>query len=214
MILREVCLDALRLIGVIEVGHGASSDEDTEQLRVVNSMLDAARTERLLAYSILSTAYTVSGSGTITVPKPVRIEGLWIVNGDSHTPLDVNGNQFRYLGGIFNDGAYPTSTITLTPALAAGTQVLLETWLPLAAFAAITDTVAMPPGYLEWMQYNLAIRLAPRYKDSNISQLVYDMARESKANVKRMNAQVPILQIDRALLNGGGGFNILTGDYR
>lgn len=208
MILRELILDALRVIGVIEVGQGANADEDVETLRVVNSMLNSWRTETSMAYAWTSTPYTVASNGTISVPRPERIEGVW---------LGSTAGLNSFSGRIYSDRAYPTSLLLLNPPPAAGTQIMLATWTVVPPFAALTDTVSVPDGYTECMIYNLALRLAPRYVGSKISPLVLEEARTSKANVKRMNARIPTLQLDNALLRMGSwlgygtGFNSATG---
>jgi hypothetical protein len=202
MTVKDLLYDSLRLIGVIEVAQGPSSDEFAELLRILNGMLDAWKTERLMAYTIISTAYTVAADGSVSIPHPVRVEGIWIADSDNLRKPWILTSQTRYLGGVYNDGRYPTATLTFNPAIPAGTTILVETWVELGAFASISQAVLVPPGYLEAITYNLALRVAPRYKDAMVSPLVLQDARELKANIKRMNRQTPLLTIDRALLGG------------
>ena len=202
MTVKDLLYDSLRLIGVIEVAQGPSSDEFAELLRILNGMLDAWKTERLMAYTIISTAYTVAADGSVSIPHPVRVEGIWIADSDYLRKPWILTSQTRYLGGVYNDQAYPTATLFFNPPIAAGTMVLVETWIELGAFSSLTQQVLVPQGYLDAITYNLALRVAPRYKDAMVSPLVLQDARELKANIKRMNRQTPLLTIDRALLGG------------
>jgi hypothetical protein len=208
MTVKELVYDALRLIGVIEVAQGPSPDEFNELLRILNTMLDAWRTERLMAYTIISTAYTVGADGSVRIPHAVRVEGIWVKADGFLGQARMLNNQTRYLGGVFNDEGYPTSALWFNPPIPVGMTVAVETWIELLAFSSINDPVLVPQGYLEAMEYNLALRIAPRYKDAMVSPLVLENAATSKANIKRMNRQTPLLELDRALLGGGG-----YGDY-
>jgi len=204
MTVRELIYDGLRLCGVMETGHKQSNAENTELLRALNNMLDAWRTERLMAYTIVTTQYVADAGGFVQFPRTVRVEGVWVV--DESVSMMAAGrmltNQTKYLGGIYCDQKYPTSTLTFNPPIPAGNRVLVETWMELPAFTSLDQVVAVPQGYVEAIQYGLALRVWPRYRDGMVHPLVLQEARESKANIKRMNAETPLLMLDRALLGG------------
>ena len=68
----------------------------------------------------------------------------------------------------------------------------------------------LPPGYVDALSYNLAIRIAPEYEVTP-SPTVAALAIETKANIKRLNSTPPQNSISDAMYLGGspmdGEFN-------
>jgi hypothetical protein len=84
---------------------------------------------------------------------------------------------------------------------------------PVAEFAAITDTVSLPPGYRRFFRTNLAIEMAAAF-DAQIPPQLLGAAIESKGNVKRINERLADLSpgpLAQPFLRGGVS-NIYTGD--
>lgn len=234
MTVQELIYDALRLIGALNVGEGPSSAEHSEDLRALNNMLDTWNTERLNVFRVVRTAYTLATSkeiytmgtgGDINAARPVKIELAGVMIDDIEQPLSVIGQQayadirLKTLSGsipegLYDDRAFPSTNLHLWPIPPAGTVIVLYTWQALSSFAALSDTVSLPPGYTEAITYNLALRLAPRYRDSLVSPYVMETAREAKANIKRLNAQTPILRCEPVIAERSYGWDIHTGDWR
>lgn len=234
MTVQELIYDALRLIGALNAGEGPSQDEHTEDLRALNTMLDSWNTERLNVYRVVRDVYTLSVSkesytmgvgGDINAPRPNKIEVAGVMLGQIEQPVLIQSRddyaQLRtkqFAGslprGLYDERAYPSTNLHLWPIPPAGTQIVLYTWQPLSSFATLADTVSLPPGYAEAITYNLALRLAPRYRDSMVSPFVVETAREAKGNIKRLNAETPMLRCEPALRERGYGWSPYTGDWR
>jgi hypothetical protein len=234
MTAQELIYDALRLVGVLHVGEGPSTEEHAECLRALNTMLDNWNTERAVIYSIVrevfslsppKASYTIGPGGDFNTPRPVRIENAGvIVNGGIEHPLALlDFESFALLRvkatpstiptDMYDDRAYPLASLHFWPVPTdASVQVALYTWRQLSSIAAIGDTISFPPGYAEAIQYNLALRLAPRYREAMISPLVVDQARESKAAIKRLNLPAPVLACED-VMGARSGWNPLTGDW-
>jgi hypothetical protein len=110
---------------------------------------------------------------------------------------------------LYNDRAYPLSTLYLWGQPPAGYQLELFVWTLVPQFVALTDVVLLPPGYEDALVLNLAVRLAPHFQrvvDGDVRQ----QARESLMRLLSINAPQPI-----ADLSGGVGcgcrFNIYNG---
>lgn len=68
-------------------------------------------------------------------------------------------------------------------------------------FNAITDTIALPPGYNRFLRDNLAIELASEFRENTpVDPSLLRSAAESKAVLKRKNHRLMDLAIDPALL--------------
>jgi hypothetical protein len=236
------CLDlirsSLRMIGQLGPGRGASASELTDALFVLNSMLDNWNTDslkifttRIDAYNLQAGkySYTIGPSGAdFTAPRPVRIEEANIIlntiNPVLRMPLTLIDDQRWSLvkiqailpGAIptllYNDGGNPTSTLYLWTPPGQSYQLELFTWQQLTQFAATTDTVAAPVGYLDAMRYNLAVRLASEW-GKPIRPDVVELARTTLADIQSLNSSTPTMNCDAAVLKspGGGVFNWLTG---
>jgi hypothetical protein len=239
----NTCLDlirsSLRMIGQLGPGRGASSSELTDAMFVLNAMLDGWNTDplkifttRIDAYNLASGgySYTIGPSGAdFIAPRPVRIEQANIIlNNISpalRMPLKLIDDQRwslvkiqQILPGaiptlLYNDGAYPNSTLYLWTPPNLNYQLELYTWQQLAQFAATADNVIAPPGYLDAMRYNLAVRLASEW-GKPVRPDVVELARTTLAAIESLNAPSPVMSCDAAILKspGGGTFNWLTGE--
>lgn len=239
MNVRDLIYDAMRLCGVLNAGEGQNVDENNESLRALNTMIDSWNTERLIIYSIGRHVYNFTGAESYTLGpdgdwignRPLKIDnaGLVLLNNPSQPlelPLDCfTKDQYAairiknlisvYPLCVYDDRSFPLTRLHFWPIPTPGlSQVALYTWEPISAFGDLTDFVNMPPGFLEAITYNLALRLAPRYTE-RLNPMVIEIAKESKGNVKRLNAQAPVLIVDSALLNTPGSvFDYRIGDFR
>jgi hypothetical protein len=119
---------------------------------------------------------------------------------------------------IYNDRAYPVSTLYLWGQPMAGQILELFTWVQVPAFQNLTDQVLLPLQYEDTLVLNLAVRLVshfplapnvPRQVDPNL----YQQARESLMRLESINAPQPI-----ADLSGGPGcgchYNVYSDETR
>ena len=75
-------------------------------------------------------------------------------------------------------------------------------WAQVAEYAALTSTVALPPGYRRMIITNLALELAPAF-DKQPSPATIAAASDSIAAVKRGNKRLMDLSIDQGALVQG-----------
>jgi hypothetical protein len=235
MTAQELINDALRLVGVLNTGEGPNSDEHTECLRALNTMIESWNTERLIVYAIArdtytltpaQPSYTIGTGGELNAPRPVRIENagvipagqsyehpLHLMQKDEFAAIRLKGAESTFPTAMYDDRAYPLASLHFWPVPSnPSTQLVLYTWRQLSAVAALGDTVAFPPGYAEAILYNLALRLAPRYREAMVSPLVIDQARESKAGIKRINLPAPLMSCED-VMGANRGWNRLTGSW-
>lgn len=162
-------------------------------------------------------------------PRPNRIEQAYIILTNNpqqplRKPLRILNDQERgsivldQVGSsiperLYNDGAYPLSTLYLYPMPTDATSLLeLWTWSPLQAFADGTTPYFFPPAYGRALKNNLGLELAAEY-DRDPSASLVTIARESKMAIEALNAPTPLMQPDPAVFgeSAKSSWNWLTG---
>lgn len=230
---RDLIKASLRLIGASATGETPSADEQQDAFSSLNRMLDRWSTEGLNIYAITreefsltggTGSYTIGSSGTFNTSRPVEIVAATIELQSStptvETPVEIISAiewaeiTVKDLQGIptklYAEGTYPLETLNLWPTPNTTDKLVLYSKKSLTAFATVSTTVSLPPGYEDALVYNLAMRLAPEYGILIDAALAIE-ASESKENIKRKNIQPRFLSADSALTSKRR-FNILTGE--
>jgi hypothetical protein len=184
-------------------------------------------------------AYTIGPSGAdFTAGRPIKVTNAkYIVMTNAsqplHLPLEViNSPQFEaihlpltastipkrlYYNPTYASGA-TFGTLTLWPVpTVTSDKLLISAWQPIAG--TISDenaTLAVPPGYLEMIRYQLAVRLSMEW-GLPLKEGVLELANEALAKVERANAPTPQMDCNPAVPMGGTGrgrgWSRLTGDF-
>lgn len=133
-------------------------------------------------------SFTWGTAGTFSSARPVKVDGAIVVIADGGSsspgtnkvriPLDLIQDaatwaairsqtaQNAFPEKVFVDGAFPLRTVRFWPVPTfGGTAPSVEfwIWLELTAFADLTTTYTLPPGYELAIKTNLGILLAPEY---------------------------------------------------
>lgn len=232
----EMIVSALRLIRVMGAPmRKASPEEMQEGLYVGNAMLSGWLTERLMAYATIRQTFpTVIGQGSYTIgingtpdidmERPSKIERLGLLTSTNHeeelrplTPERYAAWSDKATSGEPSDFYYsptvPNGIVRLLPIPSLVYTAVLYIQQYVSRVASLTTQMSLPDGQQEAIEYNLALRLAPRYKGAVVSQEVKDQARSSKYNLKRVNRRDLDVQSDYRG-GSGSGFNIETGAWR
>jgi hypothetical protein len=228
---------ALRKAGVtIGPGRTPSSAQFQDALDEVNRLIDSLDTDRLFIYSRDTAQLPLSGAKSYTIgtstdpnvipdfngPRPEFIESanavsnttppvrypLAVVDDLEWAAISVQdvGNSIPEV--LYCDRAYPIATLYLYPQPIAGYLLELFAWHLVPQFLSAQDTVVLPPGYLDAIVLNLAIRLAPHFQRP-VDADVRLQARESLMRLMSLNAPKPIA--DTSGLSCGCGFDIYRG---
>lgn len=234
---RDLVTASLRLIGVLASGEAADSDEATDGLATLNRMVSAWSTEGLLIYSKVreeltlvagTQSYTMGSSGDLNTTRPLKIEAaaielqstspaqevpVKVITFQEWAAIRTRAISMSIPTHLYPDYANPLVTLNLYGNPSVAEHLVLYSWKSLTSISTLDTSLAFPPGYEEALVFNGAIRLAPEYSKSTRPEIV-EIAKESKATIKRLNSKPYFLDCDSALMGGGGGFNIYTGDYR
>lgn len=228
----DIIYDALADIGAIDPLEPLTANESSHGLRKLNELLESWSNEALAVYQILqenfatvagTASYTIGSGATWNTTRPLRIESAFIRDSSSNdTPIDVyNRDEYDVIPlkttqfrpeALYYTPSVPNGTVTLYGIPDAVYTLYINSLKQLQSFAALTTEVVLPPGYILAIKSNLSLHLAPGYNKTPSKELK-DIARDSKAAIKRLNSRTPKLSVAHTAFHGEGrsGFNINTG---
>lgn len=226
-------LRSMRMIGEKARGETLSSDEATECLAELNSMMDSWSVDRTKVYQLkqesfpLSSntiAYTIGTGATFNTDRPTKIVDpcfirdtsnldsyLTVVNDETYGSIVQKNVGVSYPTYLYYNYGFDSSghgTISLYPAPQGSLTLFINSWKQLQNFANVSTALALPPGYQLAIESNFAVHLAAGLKP--VSAEVVKIARDSMAAIKSINLPAPISKLDNAT-PGRRGINILTG---
>lgn len=229
----SMMLRSMRMIGEKARGETLDTNEQTEVLYELNSMLDSWSIDRLNCYQVLqesfaltaSTAsYTIGSGATFNTARPTKIVDPCFVRDSSNLDSQVKIIGVETYGGIVQknagnsyptylsyDGSYDSSgygTIRLYPAPVGSLTLFINSWKALQNFANVSTALAMPPGYQLAIESNFAIHLAAGLTE--VSKEVVKIARDSKAAIQSINIPDMSMTMDSGVTRGKRS-NIITG---
>jgi len=119
-------------------------------------------------------------------------------------------SQFPYK--FYDNGDYPTRTISVWPIPDRCHKVRLWLWQPLINAADLDTDIVFPKGYERALRFALAVELAAEF-GKTVPDNVARIAKMSKAVVKRLNSVPQVMVGDIAIAsNGRKLFNYILGD--
>ena len=242
MTVQQLITASLQDLRVIQTGETASADDSAFALERLNDWINGLTTENLTVYTItrttwtLSTAasYTVGTGGAVDVARPtgpLSIENIGFQDTSTSPTIEYNlgpvltedgyaGIAQKALTSVFPQNWYYNPTFTSSLGLLIPypipTSLTLEgviyTHTPVAEFDALSDTVALPPGYRRFLRLGLAKELSSAF-DAGLTPELQMSAIEAKSDVKRANMRLSDLSSGLAgVLFGGAGphYNIYS----
>lgn len=227
---RDLIKGSLRLIGAIATGETPSADEQADGLSALNDMLASWSNERLLVptrtreeLSVSASPVTIGDGATLDTERPLSVDAATVLIGAVEYPLEIlSPERWQAISqkdltssiptSLFIEGTFPNETLNLWPAPAGSVTLVLYSWKAMTSIATANTTLSFPDGYLRALRYNLAVELAPEY-GRVVTQEVAMIAREAKANIKRMNKR-PVTVVSDALGIAGCGpsFDLIKGE--
>lgn len=225
---------SLRLLQVLEAGETASAEEAQDALEVLNNLIDSwaneslmlfARTEHSIPYVQNQIEYTIGTGGDFNVTRPVsngimnaftRTEDsdwkMTEVNNDQYQEIVVKSVESSYPVYYYYRPSFPLGKITVWPAPQGNLTFFINVKSQFTAFANVSAVVALPPGYVRALEYNLAIEIGPEYvKSTNAANYakIEQLAMQSKEYIKNTNDKnIPELQSDAAHLGDNRSYGL------
>lgn len=225
-------LRSMRMIGEKTRGATLTTDEQTECLAELNTMLDSWSIERLMCYQVTqesfplsanTVSYTIGSGGTFNTTRPTKIVDPCFIRDSSSLDSQVtliNAEQYglivqksagiTYPQWLYYDEGFNSSalgTISVYPAPSGGLTLFINSWKQLGSVSTISAQFSFPPGYQLAVEANFAIHLAAGSIPA--SSEVAKIAKESKAAIKGVNLPDPVMRMDYGLATGRS--SIFTG---
>jgi hypothetical protein len=221
--------------GITGVGQTPLAEDTTKALNRLNAMIAQWSRRRWLVYHLVDIVFTGTGAlsysigpgGDIPLARPDRIESAFFrqLTGaplEVDFPLkvwesreDYNRVALKSLASfpayLFYDSDYPVGNIFIWPVPDQNYEMHLSVKPALQSFPALSTAFNLPPEYEEAIRTNLAVRLRVAYQLQPDAGLIA-LAKVALNTIKNTNAQIPQLQMPRAL-RGGGGYNIYSDSY-
>ena len=221
---------AMRLIGVYSIGEEPSADEMQDGLTSLNAMLESFATDSQVVYvptldsipwSPATSSYTVGPTGTFVTERPIELlpSCYYEYGGVSYplTPLTVNQYNAILLKSlstipqyIWCNPTYPNSTITLYPTPSQAVTLKLWSTKALLDIPDVDTVIDLPPGYTDFIDFNLAESLAPEYEVA-VPAAVAKKAMLSRKTLARLNYIPPRMRYPSQSLQRRTQFNIYSG---
>lgn len=228
----DLIAGALRALNRIGVNETPSNEAYAAGLSTLNMMLDTFALKQLFIYvttqntKTLTTgtaSYTIGSGADIDATRPTRIAGAFIRDDGYDYEIDqISEDEYRRIVSKTTSGrpqklwykpSYANGYLYLYPTPDAAYALHIDCITPFTAFSGITSSVSFPPGYVEALKYNLAIRLAPDHGISAPGEVVA-LAAAAMRNLKDLNMVYGLtpaqLEIPGVAL---GQYNIFTDEY-
>lgn len=161
-------------------------------------------------------SYTIGPTGAaVTASRPIKLVSANVLysnplgSGLLHGPPMKLLSEAEYVGKVdrevatsplpselYDDYGFPNSSLFVypVPAFTAGTlQLQLGAFSPLPNFPDLVTDIQFPPGYIEAIQYNAAVRASPDF-DMSVTPEISLLAREAKTSIRALNKSIPDLQ--------------------
>lgn len=210
----DLISQAMRRLGVYQIGEAVSSDEAASGLVSLNQIMDSLANEDLIVYAkTLDTiplvsnqaVYTIGASGSFTTTRPIKIlDECTITYNNVITPInsisltDFNKIMFPNVTGIpycfFALNNLPDISITVYPIPLYPMTLKLWSNKQIQSFTNLTDVVNLPAGYEQFLVNLLAEHISPEYgvvpNPVILKQISY-----SRKLLKKTNRTIPYLDM-------------------
>lgn len=224
----ELIARSMRLINALAGGDQPTSEEANDGLETLNELIDGWSTQSMAVYGEANDefqtvpgvqTYTVGPGGTSGVEiRPVYLTDAYCIRQQVTTyirvidqiefntiPLKLTSQPLVERLMYINE--FPLGQIILWPVPSEIVTIGMSTQRVLTNVADLQEVIALPPGYLRALRYNLAVDLWPEYsnKVTDINQ-IREIARKSFGNIKVANttdaeadySSVPMVETGRS----------------
>jgi hypothetical protein len=199
-----------KLIGVLASGMSLATEEYTDCLEKLNTLIESWDAEYLNIFAMdraswplaanRTTPYTLGPSAADwNGPRPVSIRAanvvttggvtsaLKLITAEEWSAVLEKGAVSKMPKALYCDFAYPILNIYLTPWSSQASALELFTWEKLTTYATIATAFDLPPSYQRALEFNLALDIAGMFGKVPGQDLVM-LAQQSKEVIRGLNA--------------------------
>lgn len=213
---------AMRLIGAIAPGETPTAEEANDGLNALNDLLENWSTENLSVYGSSNqtfntvggqAVYTIGPAGNWNTNRPIDIDDAYCtVNGvdfqvgkwgqEEYNSVGLKTYQQVPVERFMYVNENPLGLVTLFPVPSQAIPITLTMNRILTSVPTLATSIVYPPGYMLAIKHALAILLAPDF-GRVVTTEVLEVAKNSKADIKRANKTRRVATFDSALLPDG-----------
>lgn len=223
---------SLRYIGIIGANQTPDANKSSDALKSLNGMLERWSIQKLMNYYqtneefnlVSSTAsYTIGSGGDFDTTRPTDIINAQIrlsdnqdypmakLNNQEYQRIYLKSNASNIGRGFYYEQSHPLGVIYIYPTPSENNKIRITSNKQFVAYAAITDNVVLPPGHIEAIEYNLAVKLGMEYQiTGKINPLIIQEAKNSKRDLKRVNLRPASRMMYHNIVNRSPRYDIIT----
>ena len=242
MTARDLILRAYRFVHITGSGESITNTEASDALEVLNEIIELTAIDKLLAFFKTEIVfpfvpnkyiYTIGPSSTtpdvVVSFRPVEILSgftrrqnvdlpLYIGNKEDYDRIQVKNIVVAGWGQVvYYSAGYPQGTLYFYQVPGDNlTEVHLTVESQLAPFATLDTLVVLPPGYVQWLRYTLAMHMAPEF-GMEFTPGMEKLQQRAEEALKNNNVHpMPVMENDvRAMASRGpGGYNVYSDTTR
>lgn len=205
----ELITRSMRLINAVAAGELPTPEDANDALETLNELIDGWSTQSLSVYGTNNdefqtiagkSIYTYGVGGDIPETRPVFVNDAYCVrNGVTthvrvvdiidYNTISLKSTSQPLVERLVWTNIFPLSQVILWPVPSEIVTIGITSGRVLSNVTDLQQSIALPPGYLRALRYNLAVDLWPEYSNTttDIAQ-IRDTARKSLGNIKVANA--------------------------
>lgn len=206
---------SMYLINAVAAGEMPDTSDLNDALITLNEMIDGWNLQPLAVYGAATESFTLipaqatynwglaAGATGIQTERPVWLNGCTCVRNGFTTPVEVIAQeqyddislktiQSPLVERVLYVNSFPLGILTCFPVPSEANTLVFNVSRQLTGPVTLQDTIAMPPGYLKALRYNLAVDLWPEYTNTTTDiDSVKKIANQSLGKIKVANDQTP-----------------------
>lgn len=227
----ELIASSMRLANILGEGQTPSGDQATQGLETLNDILSGWNTDSLVLYATSNdvvtfvagqATYTVGSGGNFAIDRPTQINSMYCVySGVSFPITEVNQDEYNLITNktmsqqlprfFLYVNEFPLGMLTFWPTPSEALQLSISVDRVISDLTLAT-VLSLPPGYRKALRAALACELCPEYGREPSPSLV-EMAKTSKADIKRANHVSVVAEYDPALVGPPSGIAAFLAGY-
>ena len=227
----ELISSSMRLANILAEGQVAQGDQATQGLETLNDILSGWNTDSLVLYATSNdqvtfvpgqSVYTVGPGGDFVVDRPGQINSMYCVySGVSFPITEINQDEYNLITNktmsqqlprfFLYVNEFPLGMLTFWPTPSEALQLSISVDRVISDLTLAT-VLSFPPGYRKALRAALACELCPEYGREPSPSLV-EMAKTSKADIKRANHVSVVAEYDPALVGPPSGIAAFLAGY-
>lgn len=207
----DIISSAMRLCGSLAPGEVPSASEATDFFNRLNDRIDELNTDRgnllpstsvnLVPGNAKATYKIGPGAADFNQPRPAVIESFsHVIGGVQHDVEVISSDNYASIRDraatsaivlkLFCDFGNPIANLTVWPIPSSAPTFQLFAWTLIPQFITIFDTVALPPAWSKFLQFDLALNIqADLGTPANIIASITPQAQQAFINMRSLNQQ-------------------------